>query len=186
MAESEAATQSPQLSVVWKSVSSELAAEIEAFWTANSAMPSAQARGRAAQVVVVARDAAGAICAVSTAVAMMIPKLRLPCFYFRQFIAPKQRSQYLARELLAESTRALGTDPGVGTPDGPRGVLLEVHNPKLARTIRDVIWRVREFEFVYIGPSKTGHVMRVCYFPGGRYPVPQRRAAGAGESLTLQ
>lgn len=162
----------PQLSRVWQLVSPALAAEATAFWLRHGALDETKAQARSAELVAVAHDPSGALCAVSTASLRAVPQLGLRCFYARMFIAPRQRSPYLARELLAESVRTLASDARVSLPDGPKGLWLEIQNPKIQRSIRDLVWRVREFDFAYVGRSAQGHALRVHYFAGQRLPPP--------------
>jgi len=167
---------------VWQEVSPELISEATRFWIENGALGEPLARERAAELVVVAENTQGALCGVSTAAVRHVPQLGFPCFYYRQFIAPRHRSLHLAREILAESVRAMASDSRITLPDGPKGVWVESQNAKLERIIRDLVWRVREFDFVFFGRSSEGHVMRVCYFPGQRLPQNQVRNTGSAET----
>ena len=73
---------------VWKQVTPELAQELMAFWQANKAIVEAgAAANRALQAVCIARDEAGALCGVATAVVKVLPRLRQPMYYYRQFFA---------------------------------------------------------------------------------------------------
>jgi hypothetical protein len=166
-----------RIASVWSQVSGDLAEEIMQFWRQHHAMDEKSVRERAGQLVAVVRDAGGSVIAVSTAHVAHSKRLDLHCYYYRQFIAPSARSQYVARELLAESTRILGADPAVQTPDGPSGVLLEIYNKKIDQAIRDLVWKVREFEFIYVGRSLNEHTLRVAYFSGKKIPPADSKAA---------
>ena len=48
-------------------------------------------RGAREQAVCIARDEAGAICGVGTAVVRCCPRLRQPMYYYRQFFAKSLR-----------------------------------------------------------------------------------------------
>jgi hypothetical protein len=73
---------------VWKQVTPELAQEIVAFWKQHNAIgDQAVANARAEQAVCVARDDAGQLCGVGTAIVKVLPRLRQPMYYYRQFFA---------------------------------------------------------------------------------------------------
>jgi len=62
---------------VWKQVTPELAQELMAFWRDNKAIgDDAAAAARALQAVCIARDEAGTLCGVGTAVVKVLPRLR--------------------------------------------------------------------------------------------------------------
>lgn len=150
-----------------------------AFWLRHGALPSDEAWRRTSELVALARiarddDAEAEVSGISTATAIHCPLLDLPMYYLRMFIAPRHRRPEVARELLAESVRVLTPRHRARqhAADTPRGIWLEMQNPKIDRAIRDLVWRVREFDFVYIGCSADGMVSRACYFPDARLPHP--------------
>jgi hypothetical protein len=80
---------------VWKALSPELAAELVAFWRDQNAIQNeAAAARRTEQAVCIARDADGALCGVATAVVKVLPRLRQPMYYYRQFFARALRGQH--------------------------------------------------------------------------------------------
>ena len=80
---------------VWKQVTPELAQELVAFWQEQKAvLDPATAQRRVDQVVCIARDADGALCGVGTALLKIIPRLRQPTYYYRQFFAKALRGQH--------------------------------------------------------------------------------------------
>lgn len=153
-----------------------------ALWLRHGALPADEAWRRTAELVALARlpasadcggDGGGELIGISTAVVGDCPLLDLPMYYLRVFVAPRHRNPAIARGLLAESVRALTpAGPAAEALHLPRGVWLEMQNPKIDRAIRDLVWRVREFDFTYIGRSPHGQVSRACYFPGARLPRP--------------
>ncbi|WP_293372107.1 hypothetical protein [Nevskia sp.] len=151
-----------------------------AFWLRHGALPSNEAWRRTSELVALARqsntaDSEAAAIGISTAIVADCPPLGVPMYYLRMFIAPRHRHPEVARELLAESVRILAPRGRLHASDAPCGVWLEMQNPKIDRAIRDLVWRVREFDFVYIGCSPEGLASRVCYFPRARLPHPDER-----------
>ena len=167
---------SMQIIPTWKQVAPELQSELVELWMGNKAITDPTvAAARARQAVCVARDECGALCAVSTAVVRVLPRLRQPMYYYRQFFteAFRGRKQALpfynrARQLLQDYNAALPTPESLG-------VLLELENPMLARHY-DRAW-VEEAESAFIGYSPRGLQLRVSYFEGAclLMPTPLRR-----------
>ena len=147
----------------WQQVAPELAEELVAFWRANDAIADeAIALRRAGQAVCIARDDAGALCGVATAVVKVLPRLRQPMYFYRQFFARalRGRRQELAFFLFAK--RVL-QDHNAALPRAESlGILLEIENPKIAAAYR----RAHEpgFDAVFIGYSPRGLQLRVSYF----------------------
>ena len=159
---------------VWRNVTPELQAELAAFWMSHNAIPDAQrANARALQAVCVLRDADGALCGVATAVVKVIPRLRQPTYYFRQFIAPAHRQQQQALPIFRAACVILEA-ANKAAPES-LGVLLEVENPDLARVFSHAIGARTGAAF--IGYSPRGHQLRVVYFQGAKLfpPAPLRR-----------
>ena len=83
-----------KITPVWKQVTPELKAELREFWERNKALASGeQADMRAEQAVCIGRGEDGAICAVGTAQLRILPRLRQPTYYYRQFFDPSIRGQ---------------------------------------------------------------------------------------------
>ena len=62
------------------------------FWLAESALPKGKAFERAEQLVLVCRDPAGSVAAVSTVIPSFVASLGLRCFYFRAFVGQAYRT----------------------------------------------------------------------------------------------
>lgn len=165
---------------VWKQVTPALAQELAAFWRENRAIGNpAEAELRARQAVCIARDGAGALCGVGTAVVKVLPRLRQPTYYYRQFFARslRGRQQELAfflrcKQLLQDHNSALPQPESLG-------MLLEIENAKIASAYRRAI--EPGFDAVFIGYSPRGLPLRVSYFEDARLlsPAPiQGRQAG--------
>lgn len=171
---------------VWKQVTPALAEEIAAFWKLHQAIEDdAVAHARAKQVVCVARDEAGQLCGVGTAVIRVLPRLRQPMYYYRQFFAKALRGQQQelvffkhCKQVLQEHNQTLAQAESLG-------ILLEIENPKIAHAYHQAI--VPGFEAVFIGYSPRGLPLRVSYFEDATLltPVPIRvQALPGGRAAT--
>lgn len=161
---------------VWKQVTPELADELVAFWRDNNAIVNdAIARRRVEQVVCIARDAHGALCGVATATVEVLPRLRQPLYYYRQYFAKVLRGQrqelsfYLrAKQILQAHNAALPQAESLG-------ILLEVENAKIAAAYR--LAYEPAFDATFIGYSPRGLQLRVSYFEGAELMMPAIIAA---------
>lgn len=150
----------------WKIENAENDAAVLAFWKSESAMPDALAQERLKQIVMHARDASGAVAGVSTAVAMMHPRLGQSMYYFRCFVGKQWRKTLLVghllkrtRNLLEEYARANGY-PCIG-------VILELESDRFKHVGWNPVWNSLG-GFVYIGKSQRNLDLRVSYFRGAR------------------
>src|SRR5690242_19708725 len=82
-----------QIIPVWKQITPELKAELQAFWKRHQAFADAERSERAEQAVCIGRDEQGEICCVGTAFVLVLPRLQQPMYYHRQFFAESQRGQ---------------------------------------------------------------------------------------------
>ena len=172
-----------EITPVWKQVTPELKAELLAMWERNQAMRDpAQASVRADQAVCIGRDGNGVLCAVGTAVVRVLPRLRQPMYYYRQFFSQEMRGQrqtvpffVRAREILQEY------NTGLPKPES-LGLLMELENPQLAARYNSAEGAAAGTTF--IGYSPRGMQLRVSYFEGATLlpPVdlPRRQGAMAG------
>jgi hypothetical protein len=176
---------------VWKQVTPELAQELIAFWQANKVLvePGAAAT-RALQAVCIARDEAGALCGVATATLKVLPRLRQPMYYYRQFFAPSLRGQHQELAFFKFAKGILQEHNAAQPQAESLGILLEIENAKIASAYR----RVHEpgFDATFIGYSPRGLQLRVSWFDGAELlpPAPVRvrpvagRAAGGNAPRT--
>lgn len=165
---------------VWKQVTPELARELVAFWRDNQAISDeSAATRRVEQVVCIARDEAGALCGVGTAVVKVLPRLRQPMYYYRQFFAKGLRGQHQelafyqrCKQVLQDYNRGLGQAESLG-------ILLEIENAKIAAAYKRAI--EPGFEAVFIGYSPRGLQLRASYFDNAVLlpPAPVRAPAVA-------
>lgn len=163
---------------VWKQVTPELAQELMAFWQANKAIVEAgAAANRALQAVCIARDEAGALCGVATAVVKVLPRLRQPMYYYRQFFARSLRGQHQELAFFQFAKRVLHRHNTALPKPESLGILLEIENAKIASAYK----RVHEpgFDATFIGYSPRGLQLRASYFDDAELlpPAPVRTPA---------
>jgi len=166
------------VSQVWKKVTPELEAELVQFWTSHNAIGDEKdAAKRAKQVVCVARDEAGKLVGASTAHPRIVPRLRQPMYYYRNFIAESARGQQLAPEFLEQSKQALQAyNLGLSKPLC-LGIIIELENKGLAAHRNEAQWKEG---FTFIGYSPKGLTLRVWYFEGVKLFAPARLRKQAG------
>lgn len=152
------------LTTVWPSITDEDSADLLAFWKDEGAIPDeVQAKARLKQVVMLARDADGAIAGVCTALPTTPPQLGQPMYFWRAFIAPKWRTTRLIYSLLMDSFDVL--EASAREHKFPCiGVLLELENNRFGKVFRKAEW-VKP-HFIFIGKSPRGLDVRVRYFRG--------------------
>jgi hypothetical protein len=164
---------------VWQQVTPELKAELVAFWDRNKALGGrVSAEDRAAQAVCIGRDEAGTLCAVGTAAVRVLPRLRQPTYYYRQFFDASQRGQRQTvpfvtrvREVLQAHNAAMQTPESLG-------LLVELENRMLGQRYTGV----REAAgFTFIGYSPRGLPMFVSWFDDAKLlpPAPLPRGTAA-------
>jgi len=158
------------VSKVWKQITPELEAELVKFWTSNKAIGAEDdAAKRAKQVVCVARNDKGELVGVSTAQPRIVPRLRQPMYYYRNFIAESARGHKLAPEFLEQSKQALQDyNLGLSKPLC-LGMIIELENKGLAAHRNEAQWKEG---FTFIGYSPKGMTLRVWYFEGVRLFAP--------------
>ena len=148
---------------VWRQVAPALAEELARFWLSHKAVADAErAAERAQQAVIVARDAEGTLCGVATAVVRVLPRLRQPLYYYRQFFAPGLRGRYQVLTFFRRAKQVLQAyNASLPRPES-LGLLLEIENPKLAEQFRRA--HMTHTQATFIGYSPAGLQLRVSYF----------------------
>ncbi len=162
---------------VWRQVTPDIRAEVLEFWTRNRAIGDpGRAEQRADEVVCLARGDDGALCAVSTAVIRVLPRLQQPMYYFRLFFARSVRGQgqvipfyNKAREVLQAHNASLPEPESLG-------VLLELESRYLDAYYKQAPARIVEADSTFIGYSPRGLQLWVSYFEGARL-LPPRAAS---------
>ena len=107
----------------------------------------------------------------------VVPRLRQPMYYYRNFIAEGARGQQLAPLFLEQSKQALQDyNLGLSKPLC-LGLILEIENKRLAAEHNEAQWK--ETGFTFIGYSPKGLTLRVWYFEGVRLfaPAPLKKPA---------
>lgn len=152
---------------VWKKVTAELSAELIDLWGRAQAIPYPdRAAQRARQAVCIARDQSGAVCGVGTAVIRVLPRLRQPLYYYRQFFAPEFRGQKQAIPFFNEARTLLEEyNDSLSAPES-LGVLLELENQQLVARFQRAYDSAADSTF--IGYSPRGVQLRVSYFKNAR------------------
>ena len=166
----------------WKQVTPELADELVAFWLENQALgDEASARQRTEQAICIARDENGKLQGVSTGVIRVLPRLRQPMYYYRQFFARSLRGKHQELPFYRHCKQVL-QDYNADLPVAESlGILLEIENSKIAAAYKRAI--EPGFDAVFIGYSPRGLELRVSYFENAVLlpPVPVRPAAAASQ-----
>ena len=164
---------------VWKKLTPELEAELVEFWVDNKAIPDKKtAATRTKQAACVARSADGKIVGVSTVHPRIVPRLRQPMYYYRNFIAADFRGKQLAAPFLSK-TREVLQEYNASLPKPLcLGVIVELENRALAAHRNQAHWG--DVGFTFIGYSPKGLTLRVSYFDGVRLFAPARPAKKAG------
>lgn len=147
---------------VWDEVTAELKSELLAFWKRNRAIGDpALADRRASQAVCIAR-ADGELCAVSTAVVRVLPRLRQPMYYYRLFFAKNARGQGQVMAFYNRSREVLQAyNASLPAPES-LGVLLELESCFLSTYYKRAY--VAEGDSTFIGYSPRGLPLWVSYF----------------------
>ena len=171
---------------VWKALSPELAAELVAFWRDQNAIQNeAAATRRTEQAVCIARDADGALCGVATAMIKVLPRLRQPMYYYRQFFAKGLRGQHQELAFFQRCKQVLEAHcAAMETPES-LGILLEIENAKIAAAYKQAV--VPGFDAVFLGYSPRGMQLRASYFNNAELlpPVRLRMQARPGNPVRV-
>ena len=162
----------------WKQVTPELRDEVLAFWTEQKAIGDlAQARARAEQVVCIGRDEEQRLCAVATAVVRVLPRLRQPMYYYRQFFGEGHRGLRQTVPFVNRCKQVLQDYNAALERPEALGVLIELESRLLDERYR------RAYEpsgdFTFIGYSPRGFQLRVSYFEGAVLQPPATAANAA-------
>ena len=173
------------IETVWRAVTPALEQELVAFWQRNGALADAgRAAERARQAVCIGRDGSGAVCAVGTAQLRVLPRLRQPTYYYRQFFDAAHRGEGQAIPF-ANRAKAILQDYNAGLPRPESlGMLVEVENAQLSSHF-SLAYEPRT-GYGFIGYSPRGLVLRVSWFDDARLQAPaplaraRRPARGAG------
>lgn len=168
---------------VWKQVTPELKQELVAMWERHQAVRDpASAASRVEQAVCISRDESGALCGVGTAVIRVLPRLRQPMYYYRQFFAPEVRGQKQTRPFFDAAKATLQAYNASLPAAESLGMLVELQNPQLAAHYT----MAQGVQTTFIGYSPRGFQLRVSYFEGATLLPPAaiaRRPGAPGARL---
>jgi hypothetical protein len=161
---------------VWRKVTPALERELLDLWQRNGALSDPErAAARARQAVCVGRDEAGRVCAVGTAELRVLPRLRQPTYYYRQFFDAAHRGEHQAIPFANEAKAILQQyNAGLERPES-LGLLVEVESSQLAG--RYTLAHEPRSGYSFIGYSPRGLVLRVSWFDDAvlQAPVPLPR-----------
>jgi hypothetical protein len=163
---------------VWKSVSPGLVTELLGFWARNQAIAQAETAAlRARQAVCIARDRRGQLCGVGTALLRVLPRLRQPMYYYRQFFAEPFRGQQQAIPFFNQARVLLQAHNASLEKPESLGVLLELESKLLMTRAARAYEPAADSTF--IGYSPRGLQLRVSYFDDAQLlpPAPLRNRA---------
>lgn len=170
-----------EVTPVWKQVTPALAQELAAFWREHKAIAGeGEAATRAQQAVCIARDQAGALCGVGTAVVKVLPRLRQPTYYYRQFFARALRGRRQELPFFQRCKQVLQDyNDSLDRPES-LGILLEIENAKIAAAYRRAV--EPGFDAMFIGYSPRGLQLRVSWFENAllQVPAPMRVGPASG------
>jgi hypothetical protein len=155
----------------WQTESAENDAKVVEFWKSQGALSGdVKTEERLRQVILRAETADGEVAGVATAVAMTLPRLGQPMYYFRCFIGKDWRKSRLVFKVLNRSSEIL--EAYAREHKFPCiGVLLELENARFGQTLQQPYWA--STDFTYIGKSQRNLDLRVRYFRGARLKKPK-------------
>ena len=141
-----------RISSVFGAVDDRLAEELVAFWLRNKALRDReQAAERAQQVVLVARNAEGAIVGVSTVYpGRLNPDKRY--YLYRMFIRPTDRIPGMMTSMTVATRDYLG---GLKLEDKPGGIAIVAENPRIMRP--GARRTLEKIGFACIGKTRWGY-----------------------------
>lgn len=158
---------------VWKQLTPAIEAELVEFWERNHALgEGVRAKDRAAQAACIGRDDEGRVCAAATAALCILPTLRQPTYYYRQFFAVAQRGQRQTVPFMRCAREALKAyNASLPKPES-LGLLIELENKLLAARYN----RATQGSFNFIGYSPRNLPVFVSWFEGATLlpPAPVR------------
>jgi hypothetical protein len=134
------------------------------LWIREGAMPPAEARRRAEEILFVAIDSDDGAVGAGTAYLAWNEQLRLDLWHYRTYIGGNHRESDLAWLLLFASIEHLRSRHIAREDTRAAGMFMAVQNKGLKATRDEAIWSASRFAFV--GQSPKGAHHRVLYFPG--------------------
>ncbi|HKL52742.1 MAG TPA: hypothetical protein VJ902_02200 [Wenzhouxiangellaceae bacterium] len=137
------------------------------LWLAQNVLTAEQAGKRAEELLFVAVDEHnGGIAGVCTTYLRTPPKLKMPLWHFRTFVAPEYRQNNVAFHLLHLAIDFHESSFASGSDTSGRGLYMEIENPVIQRHRNEAVWP--SSGMVFVGFNARGDHCRVRYFPGAR------------------
>lgn len=156
----------PAIVADWQSLTPETSAAIAAFWKREQAIGDAAAiEKRVPEVVAHAVTETGDIAAVCTAVALTMPRIGEPMYYYRCFVGKAWRGSRVAFTLLRHTQHVLEAH-AIANGFPCIGIVMEMENTRFTEALRRPVWP--GLGFVYAGKSGRNLDLRVWYFRGAR------------------
>ncbi len=142
--------------------------DVLAFWDREGAVQGVEANRRVHDVLLVATGADGGIVGVFSVYLAHVPRLRLPLWHQRVYVAASHRRKRTAWDLGLACFDVLERRFVAGEDTSGAGVIGASENPAVDAYLRDA-----ELEgSVFIGNSDRGSIVRVRYFEGALAPPP--------------
>ena len=145
--------------------------DVVELWIAEAGLSRVEADRRVAEILLVATDRERRLIGVSTTYLERNRQLRADMWYLRVFVAAAHRRSQVGLELARISRDHLVRRFVDGSDRRGLGIIFEIENEMLKRSIPQAIWpRLR---FAFIGETAHGSHVRVYYFPGALAPDPE-------------
>jgi len=145
--------------------------DVLALWAREGVVADAAARRRIDQVQLVAVTGDRELAGVSTVYLDRSDRLRTDLWHYRTFVTSDYRQSSLAAQLLFRNQELLERRFVSGEDTRAPGMIFEVENEFLMRSLNTAVWPRSGFTF--IGDNALGAHIRVRYFEGARVPPPE-------------
>jgi hypothetical protein len=144
--------------------------DVLALWGRESVVADTAAERRIDQVELVAVADDGELAGVSSVYLDRSPRLRMDLWHYRTFVASRHRHSSLAAQLLFRNRERLEARYSSGADRRAAGMIFELQNEGLMRTLNTAVWP--RSGFMFIGETRHGTHVRLRYFEGARVPPP--------------
>jgi hypothetical protein len=144
--------------------------DVLSLWAKEGVVADAAARRRIDQVELVAIAGDGEIAGVSSIYLDRSPRLQMDMWHYRTFVASGYRHSSLAAQLLFHNQERLEARFASGEDRRAPGMIFELQNEGLMRTLNTAVWPRSGFTF--IGDTPHGTHVRVRYFEGAQVSLP--------------
>jgi hypothetical protein len=143
------------------------------LWMSEGVVPEDEARRRVGEVQLVGTDREAGVVGVSTVYLQRNPRLRMPLWHYRTYVARAHRESNLAGRLLFANRDLLEQRFISGADRRAAGMIFQLQNEGLKRHFNRTLMPA---DFTFIGETQQGDHVRVHYFPGARVPKPDAEA----------